>query len=84
MKQHSLFNEPLSLTGKLQQRINALPKEHLPKGYTVTLRDKRGRYISTRYIRASSAKRAELTAARVEIDVFSGKPATAQARLGIH
>ena len=84
MRQDSLFSEPLSLTGRLQQRINALPKEHLPQGYTVTLRDKRGKYISTRYVRASSAKRAELTAARVEIDVFSGKPATATAQLGIH
>ena len=35
-------------------------------------------------VRASSPKRAELTGARVEIDVFGGKSVTAQARLGIH
>lgn len=83
MSQQSLFDEPLPLTSKLQNRINELPKEHEPKAYTVTLRDKRGVFISTRYVRASSPKRAELTAARVEIDVFGGKPATAIARLGV-
>lgn len=57
----------------LQERIDALPREHVPLPYAVTITDKRGNYIATRYVRASSAERARLVGAKVNIYVFGNR-----------
>jgi hypothetical protein len=57
----------------LQARINALPREHDPKPYAVTITDKRGNFVATRYVRASSKKRAELAGAKANIYIFGNK-----------
>lgn len=57
----------------MQARIDALPREHAPLPYAVTITDKRGNYIATRYVRASSAARARLVGVKVNIYVFGNK-----------
>lgn len=55
---------------QIQEAITNAPIEHDPCGYAVTLTDKTGKVRHTRYVRASSEKRARLTALRTERGVF--------------
>lgn len=64
-------------TEKLQTRIDTLPREHEPTAYSVIISDRRGAYLSTRYVRASSKARAELVALKVERFIFGGRNAAA-------
>lgn len=50
---------------KAQEIIDALPRDHPPRPYCVTIRDRRGTPIDTRYVRASSIERAKATGLRV-------------------
>lgn len=58
---------------KLQARIDALPKDHVPWPYEVLIFDKRDRLINTRYVRASSVERAALTGYKVDRYLFRNK-----------
>ena len=59
----------------IQQKIDALPKIHPPRGYTVYLSDKRGVAVGIRLVRASSQARAELTGLRVERYIYGNRKA---------
>lgn len=54
----------------LQAQISALPREHAPLPYLVLIFDKRNKLIATRYVRASSLKRAVLTGIKVNKYLF--------------
>lgn len=60
---------------ELQNRINALPKEHPPRSYEVLLFDKKDRYLGKRYVRASSPERAKLTGYKTDRYVFGNRKA---------
>lgn len=60
---------------QLQARIDALPREHEPRRYEVLLFDRRDRFVSRRFVRASSPERAKLTGYKVERFVFGGTKA---------
>ena len=60
---------------ELQNRIDKLPKEHAPRPYKVLLFDKKGSYLNTRYVRASSPERAKLTGYKVDRYVFGNRKA---------
>lgn len=62
----------------LQKRIDALPRDHEPRAYVVTIYDRRQKVIARRYVRASSKERASLTGLRVNKYVF-GNNATRSA-----
>jgi len=58
---------------QLQAKIDALPREHEPRQYSVTITDKRGSYLATRIVRASSRERARLVGFKVNYYVFGQK-----------
>ncbi|MBN8431845.1 hypothetical protein JF535_13385 [Microbulbifer salipaludis] len=58
---------------QLQAKIDALPREHEPRQYSVTISDKRGNYLATRIVRASSRERARLVGFKVNYYVFGQK-----------
>lgn len=68
---------------QLQARIDGLPHLHKPMPYAVHITDKRGKYLDTRYVRASSPERANLVGLRVNLYIFGVKK-SADARSSRH
>jgi len=66
---------------KLQEAINELPKDHEPSHYTVIIQDNRGNHLATRYVRASSNRRAVLTGLKINRYLFRDRK-TAHATAG--
>jgi hypothetical protein len=60
---------------KIQDAINACPKEHEKKSYKVFVQNKKGELIRTVLVIATSPRRAELAGVRVSREVFSEKKA---------
>jgi hypothetical protein len=58
---------------QLQHAIDQLPKDHPPMPYKVAMKDRKGKLITHRYVRASSERRAELTAIKANKFIFRCK-----------
>lgn len=57
----------------IQARIDELPRDHKPRMYEVLLKDKKGHYLTTRYVRASSRQRAVLVGIKVQRFTFNDR-----------